>query len=232
MKRMLFLGALVLSATVCSQSYGFELLDRMLGHHGCTDSCCEPACDAGAACCEPACDAGAACCEPACDAGASSCCEPRCRKKHELFGGLKGLFAKSRSVTLAVRTAAASRRATPVRPAASPAATLVTAAASPPAMPARPAASLLATLAAAAASPARSTAARSWASSRRSTPPRSVTTAVPTAAVSPAATPATAAASPAATPMAAASRLAVPRSTTVSSLRWLPLRSWTLRLRR
>jgi len=94
MKRMLFLGALVLSATVCSQSYGFELLDRMLGHHGCTDSCCEPACDAGAACCEPACDAGAACCEPACDAGASSCCEPRCRKKHELFGGLKGLFAK------------------------------------------------------------------------------------------------------------------------------------------
>ncbi len=32
MKRMMFLGALVLGVTVCSQSYGFELLDRMLGH--------------------------------------------------------------------------------------------------------------------------------------------------------------------------------------------------------
>ena len=30
MKRMMFLGALVLSVTFCSQSYGFELLDRML----------------------------------------------------------------------------------------------------------------------------------------------------------------------------------------------------------
>jgi hypothetical protein len=76
MKRMMFLGALVLGVTVCSQSFGFELLDRMLGCKGCT-SCCEPACDAGAACCEPACDAGAACCEPACDAGVA-CCEPGC----------------------------------------------------------------------------------------------------------------------------------------------------------
>ena len=69
MKRMLYLGVLALSATVCSQSYGFELLDRMLGHHGCADSCCEPACDAGAGCCEPACGAEPACgCEPACGA--------------------------------------------------------------------------------------------------------------------------------------------------------------------
>ena len=51
MKRMMFLGALVLSVTFCSQSYGFELLDRMLGH-GCCDSCCDS--------CEPACG-----CEPA-----------------------------------------------------------------------------------------------------------------------------------------------------------------------
>jgi hypothetical protein len=101
MKRMMFLGALVLGVTVCSQSFGFELLDRMLGCKGCT-SCCEPACDAGAACCEPACDAGPACCEPACDAGVA-CCEPCCaadagccgvRKKHHLFGGLKGLFER------------------------------------------------------------------------------------------------------------------------------------------
>jgi len=113
MKRMLFLGALVLGVTVCSQSFGFELLDRMLGHKGCA-SCCEPGCDAGNGCvepgcgagngcaepacgagngcAEPACDAGAGCCEPNC--GAASCCGTRCRKKHDLFGGLKGLFEK------------------------------------------------------------------------------------------------------------------------------------------
>ena len=111
MKRMMFLGALVLGVTVCSQSFGFELLDRMLGHKGCA-SCCEPGCDAGNGCCEPGCDAGNGCCEPACGAGngcaepacdaGNGCCEPSCgadsccggRKKHDLFGGLKGLFEK------------------------------------------------------------------------------------------------------------------------------------------
>jgi len=110
MKRMMFLGALVLGVTICSQSFGFELLDRMLGHKGCT-SCCEPGCDAGNGCAEPgcgagngcaepACGAGNGCAEPACDAGAGccdagSCCGARkCRKKHDLFGGLKGLFEK------------------------------------------------------------------------------------------------------------------------------------------
>ena len=92
MKRMFFLGALVLGVTVCSQSFGFELLDRMLGgHKGCT-SCCEPDCSAGNGCCadacepgcgagngcaEPACGAGNGCAEPACDAG-NGCCEPAC----------------------------------------------------------------------------------------------------------------------------------------------------------
>ncbi len=111
MKRMMFLGALVLGVTVCSQSFGFELLDRMLGHKGCT-SCCEPGCDAGNGCCEPGCGAGNGCAEPACGAGngcaepacdsGAGCCEPSCgaasccgvRKKHDLFGGLKGLFEK------------------------------------------------------------------------------------------------------------------------------------------
>jgi len=100
MKRMMFVGALVLGVTVCSQSFGFELLDRMLGHKGCA-SCCEPGCDAGNGCAEPACGAGNGCAEPACDAG-NGCCEPSCgaasccglRKKHDLFGGLKGLFEK------------------------------------------------------------------------------------------------------------------------------------------
>lgn len=76
MKRMLFLGALVFGVTVCSQSFGFELLDKMLGHKGCA-SCCEPGCDAGNGCCEPACDAGNGCCEPACGAG-NGCAEPAC----------------------------------------------------------------------------------------------------------------------------------------------------------
>ena len=76
MKRMMFLGALVLGVTVCSQSFGFELLDRMLGHKGCA-SCCEPGCDAGNGCCEPGCDAGNGCCEPACGAG-NGCAEPAC----------------------------------------------------------------------------------------------------------------------------------------------------------
>jgi hypothetical protein len=113
MKRMMFLGALVLGVTICSQSFGFELLDRMLGCRGCT-SCCEPGCDAGAGCCEPGCGAGggcgvglgcgagSGCAEPACGAGAG-CCDSGvgCTsagccgigRKHRLFGGLKGLFA-------------------------------------------------------------------------------------------------------------------------------------------
>ncbi len=102
MKRMMFLGALILGVTVCTQSFGFELLDRMLGGKGCT-SCCEPGCDAGNGCAEPACGAGNGCAEPACGAGAGcaepacgadSCCGMRKFKKHDLFGGLKGLFEK------------------------------------------------------------------------------------------------------------------------------------------
>ena len=125
MKRMLFLGALVLSVTVCTQSFGFEILDRMCGKGGksCTSCCGEPTCGAGNGCadaCEagcaadPGCGAGNGCAagngcgaEPACDAG-NGCCDSGCtsapacggRKKHQLFGGLKGLFAgcKKKSV--------------------------------------------------------------------------------------------------------------------------------------
>ena len=94
MKRMLFLGALVIGVTVCSQSFGFEILDRMLGNKGSTSCCepdcsagnggctdaCEPACGAGNGngCCEPACDAGNGCCEPSCEAG-NGCCTKKCR---------------------------------------------------------------------------------------------------------------------------------------------------------
>lgn len=103
MKWKMVLGALVVSAGLCNQGYGFELLDRMLGingygGHGC-NSCCEPACcEAEPACCEaePACcEAEPACCEaePACcEADPCDTCAPRCRKKH-CGGLLSGLFA-------------------------------------------------------------------------------------------------------------------------------------------
>jgi hypothetical protein len=50
MKRMLFLGALVLGVSVCSQSFGFEILDRMLGCKKGGTSCTEPSCGAGNGC--------------------------------------------------------------------------------------------------------------------------------------------------------------------------------------
>ena len=113
MKRMLFLGALVFGVTVCSQSFGFELLDKMLGHKGCA-SCCEPGCDAGNGCCEPGCGAGNGCAEPACGAGngcaepacdaGSSCCEPSCgaakccvKKKHRIADLLKAIHQAKKS---------------------------------------------------------------------------------------------------------------------------------------
>jgi len=111
MKWKLFIGALVVSAGMCSQSFGFELLDRMLGggHGGCGNccapSCCEPSCCEAAACCEPTCCEAAACCEPSC-CEAAACCEPSCceaasccdscntcgHRHCGLFKGLKGLF--------------------------------------------------------------------------------------------------------------------------------------------
>src|SRR5215207_6514379 len=98
MKWNMVFGALVVSVGLCSQSFGFELLDRMLGLNdcGCNSCCtaeascgcdkgCEPACCAAEpSCCaavEPACGCAAACepacgCAPACD----SCCASKCCK--------------------------------------------------------------------------------------------------------------------------------------------------------
>jgi hypothetical protein len=75
MKWNMFLGALVVSLGLCSQSFGFDLLNRMLGRNSggccqsqcCETSCCEPTC-CEPACCEPA------CCEPAC-CEQQSCCD-------------------------------------------------------------------------------------------------------------------------------------------------------------
>ena len=42
MKWNIFVGSLVLSIAACTQSFGFDLLDRMLGSSGCgcETSCC------------------------------------------------------------------------------------------------------------------------------------------------------------------------------------------------
>lgn len=82
MKWNMVFGALVVSVGLCSQSFGFELLDRMLGLNDCgCNSCCTAeascGCDKG---CEPACCAAEpSCCaavEPAC--GCAAACEPAC----------------------------------------------------------------------------------------------------------------------------------------------------------
>lgn len=81
MKRSILVGVMVLGTSFCSQSFGFDLLDRMLGlkGSGCSSSCCETVvCDSPCGgCAEPACGAESCCdpcAEPAC--GAESCCDP------------------------------------------------------------------------------------------------------------------------------------------------------------
>ena len=94
MKWNIFLGTLVLALGLSTQSFGFELLDRMLGtsssccDSGCDTGCCEPACGAEDNCCddgceascgcEPACGAEDSCCDDGCDSGCDSACSKRC----------------------------------------------------------------------------------------------------------------------------------------------------------
>lgn len=58
MKWTLMVSTLVLGFSLTSQSFGFELLDRLLGTNGnvgCAEKCCEPKCAAPApVCCDPA----------------------------------------------------------------------------------------------------------------------------------------------------------------------------------
>src|SRR5437870_1917674 len=81
MKWNMVFGALVVSVGLCSQSFGFELLDRMLGLNDCgCNSCCQAApscgCDKG---CEPSCCAEQSCCAaPSCAAAPSCCAAPSC----------------------------------------------------------------------------------------------------------------------------------------------------------
>ncbi len=65
------LGALIVGICLTGQSYGFGLLDTMLGC-GCGCDSCEPQC-----CCEKSCGYSDDCCDPGCGA-ADDCCDPGC----------------------------------------------------------------------------------------------------------------------------------------------------------
>ncbi len=121
MKRTILTLTMVLASSVCSQSFGFDLLDRMLGMNGSgnSSSCCEAPCDDNIYC-EPACgvestDCGLTSCEPACgcesshgscltgllDHGRNECgyesvceapCEPACGCESKHGSCLTGLF--------------------------------------------------------------------------------------------------------------------------------------------
>jgi hypothetical protein len=93
MKWNMVIGALMISAALASQSYGFDLLDRMLGMkhsgHGCSSCGVEPSCG-----CDSGCGHEASCgCETSCcDSGNSCCnaCQQYCCKTPDIFAGLFG----------------------------------------------------------------------------------------------------------------------------------------------
>ncbi len=73
MKWNILVGSLVLGFGLCTQSFGLDLLDRMLGTHynGCCDkvTCCDKPCcvDPGPSCgCDNGCDACCVACKPKC----------------------------------------------------------------------------------------------------------------------------------------------------------------------
>ena len=80
MKNRMFILSVVLSACFSAQSFGFELLDRMLGVHGCgcAANCCETTCCETSCCETTCCDVVPGCGREApvcgCDTG---CCEKR-----------------------------------------------------------------------------------------------------------------------------------------------------------
>src|SRR6187401_1909594 len=85
MNRTTLLGSLVLALAVCTQSFGFELLDAMLGGCGCgcetsccSSSCCKQKC-CKSRCCNSGCNNG--ChnnCGNSCGCGAPACGAPAC----------------------------------------------------------------------------------------------------------------------------------------------------------
>lgn len=90
MKRITLALTLALGCMMTTQSFGFDLLDRMLGSKGCG---CDTAC-----CADPSCGSEAPCCaaDPACGCEAPSCgCDSGCGLKGGLLSGLKGCGSKA-----------------------------------------------------------------------------------------------------------------------------------------
>ena len=82
MNRTSLLGSLVLGLAVCTQGFGFELLDRMLGASGCgcearccETSCCKSRCHRNR-CCNDGCNKGCGAIAPGCVAAAPTCAAP------------------------------------------------------------------------------------------------------------------------------------------------------------
>ena len=111
MKLNILVGSMVLSASLCGQSFGGDLLHRLLGGRGCgaSSSCCDtsvsdPSCGAemaapcGSGCgaapsCGPSCGAEIASCN-SCSSAPSSCCGPRRPLLSHLKARLSGLKGK------------------------------------------------------------------------------------------------------------------------------------------
>ncbi len=89
MKWNVILGSIVLSVALCSQSFGFELLNRMLGiQNGCCNSCCTtPCCQTD--CCATGCCATGCCDNGCCDTG---CCDTGCASNCCTTGGSCGVL--------------------------------------------------------------------------------------------------------------------------------------------
>lgn len=103
MRSKTIFGALLVSVALCSQGFGFELLDRMLGLNGggCGEckacakvASCDPVCAKTCApACAPKCAKPLPCCPATCDEGKA--CRPT--PIRDLFANIKDLFeAKAR----------------------------------------------------------------------------------------------------------------------------------------
>jgi hypothetical protein len=127
MKWNIFVGSMVLSASLCGQSFGGELLHRLLGGHGvgASSSCCDttiadPSCGAeiasgcgagptcGAEIAAPACDPCAGSAAPSC--GVETACAPIvCRTP--ILDKLKGLKCKLHNAKASLHAKLAAKHA-------------------------------------------------------------------------------------------------------------------------
>jgi hypothetical protein len=92
MRSKTIFGALLVSVALCSQGFGFELLDRMLGLNG--GGCGECNTCAKVAPCEPCAKTCAAPCCKACEPACNSCCGKVCRPTpvRDMFANIKEMF--------------------------------------------------------------------------------------------------------------------------------------------